>query len=275
MIASTFLFLAMQVAAAPVKRAQEGWMTYTYGGGALGACGKPMIDDENMIAIGWQTFDKYTVNGNSNLNTLCGQPITVTGATGTRTLYIWDSCGACGEFGIDVPPAAFNDIGGQSAVAAGRQWISWEFGGNAPSAPTTSAPSHPGLPEGYVAPQQGATCTHSSSPFNQANTGCSTGCCFNGHCSSCETCFGAAACASQGNNPSSSGPIQQSSPIQGGPPVPVQPQSSGGACSVGAMRCKGTGAFETCIAASGVWASQSCPPTLKCQSGGGGVVCGF
>lgn len=83
----------------------------TYFTPGMGACGHTSGEGDNMVAISQALFDKYTVNGNPNLNPLCGQTLTIKGGDGAdHKATIWDRCPGCAEADLDLPEKFFNTV---------------------------------------------------------------------------------------------------------------------------------------------------------------------
>ncbi|KAH8555697.1 RlpA-like double-psi beta-barrel-protein domain-containing protein-containing protein [Umbelopsis sp. PMI_123] len=85
---------------------------YTVG---LGSCGQTNSDSQLVAALNAPQM------GN---NKYCGKSATVKGPKGTVTVKIVDTCPGCSSGDLDLSPAAFNQIGDQSA---GRISISWSW----------------------------------------------------------------------------------------------------------------------------------------------------
>lgn len=69
--------------------------TYYNGGGALGACGAPVNDQNAICALSPADFDASSPGGNPNANTLCGSCVTISyqGKTATCTVmdrWVWN-----------------------------------------------------------------------------------------------------------------------------------------------------------------------------------------
>lgn len=109
----------------PGSGSYTGDMTFYNGNGAYGACGTPVDDSKITVALNVAQFNPYTPNGNPNKNPLCGQQIQVTGPRGNSIVAtIVDSCPGCGPNGIDLTPAAFNQL---ADPAAGKVSIKWTY----------------------------------------------------------------------------------------------------------------------------------------------------
>lgn len=96
----------------------------TYYNPYVGACGWTNTDDDLIVAISQQRYNKEIVNGNSNNNPLCGKKLRVSYEGKSVDVKIVDSCPGCSENSLDLSPAAFSKIADKDL---GRIKIDWEF----------------------------------------------------------------------------------------------------------------------------------------------------
>jgi hypothetical protein len=79
---------------APLPNAPSGTFhgDMTYYGTGLGACGITSNDNQLVVALGHELYDRYNVGSNPNNNPLCGQQIRVTYQGHSVNLKVVDRC---------------------------------------------------------------------------------------------------------------------------------------------------------------------------------------
>lgn len=90
----------------------------------LGACGKVNKDTDHIVAVSQELYDKYTPNGNSNNNSLCGKKITAHYEGKSVDVTVVDSCVGCLYYDLDFSPSAFSELADQDL---GRIDITWNW----------------------------------------------------------------------------------------------------------------------------------------------------
>lgn len=90
----------------------------------LGSCGVTSSDTDYIIAISQELYDKYTVNGNPNNNSLCGKKIRAFYNGNSVDVTVVDRCEGCAYNDLDFSPSAFDQLASQSL---GRIDITWEW----------------------------------------------------------------------------------------------------------------------------------------------------
>lgn len=108
-----------------VNLTYSGRITWYNVGGGFTACGSQHGDQELIFALNAAQFDPFTPGGNPNLNTLCGKYIKVTGPHGTATLQLFDRCPGCPDSGLDLTPAAFEQVGGDLGIGVVEGTWDW------------------------------------------------------------------------------------------------------------------------------------------------------
>ncbi|KAF9254234.1 hypothetical protein L218DRAFT_886719, partial [Marasmius fiardii PR-910] len=77
----------------------------------LGACGRTNNANELVAAAAAQVFDTFPGHtSNPNNNPICGKKAVVTFGGKSVTVTIVDRCPGCGSAGIDLSPAAFQQL---------------------------------------------------------------------------------------------------------------------------------------------------------------------
>lgn len=100
-----FAAIAAQLVAgtAVVERDAEvthtGRVTFFHPG--LGACGETNTDSDFIVALGHAEFDS---------GSFCGRRLTATFQGKSVTVTVVDRCAGCGQFDLDLSPAAFEQL---------------------------------------------------------------------------------------------------------------------------------------------------------------------
>ncbi|RCK59212.1 Papain inhibitor [Candida viswanathii] len=106
----------------PTGSLQSGEGTYYSTG--LGSCGITSSDTDYIIAVSHELYDKYTVGGNPNNNSLCGKKIRAFYNGNSVDVTVVDRCEGCAYNDLDFSPSAFDQLASQSL---GRIDITWEW----------------------------------------------------------------------------------------------------------------------------------------------------
>lgn len=96
----------------------------TYYDTGLGSCGITSTDNDYIVAISHELYDKYTPNGNPNHNTLCGKKIKASYEGNTVEVTVVDRCEGCSYYDLDFSPSAFSDL---ASKGLGRIDINWDW----------------------------------------------------------------------------------------------------------------------------------------------------
>ncbi|KAG9304451.1 hypothetical protein G9A89_020014 [Geosiphon pyriformis] len=93
----------------------------TYYNPALGACGVTNTDSDLICAL---NSPQWGAPVNPNVHGVCGKGIMVHGPAGSVRVVVQDRCMGCPWGGLDLSPAAFQQIG---SLDAGHLEVSWEW----------------------------------------------------------------------------------------------------------------------------------------------------
>lgn len=96
----------------------------TYYSTGLGSCGVTSKDTDYIIAVSHEMYDKYTVGGNPNNNSLCGKKIRAFYNGNSVDVTVVDRCEGCAYNDLDFSPSAFDQLASQSL---GRIDITWQW----------------------------------------------------------------------------------------------------------------------------------------------------
>lgn len=99
--------------------------------GGLGACGSPVKDTENMVALAVDVFGTATVDPMTGLTTnkWCNKKIEITNDGKTAIATIVDRCEGCTNGGLDATPALWDALTGGLGNGAGDRIysMSWKL----------------------------------------------------------------------------------------------------------------------------------------------------
>lgn len=92
----------------------------------LGACGIVNSDDQPIVAISRDLFEKYNPSsGNPNHNSLCGKKVEISWKGKTAYAFATDECPTCTDHALDCSPSVFEQLDNKDkGVLDG---ITWRF----------------------------------------------------------------------------------------------------------------------------------------------------
>ncbi|KAI0092378.1 RlpA-like double-psi beta-barrel-protein domain-containing protein-containing protein [Irpex rosettiformis] len=112
------------VQAAPAmhkRQTQSGPATFFTPG--LGSCGITSSATDHIVAVSSSFFDTFSgATANPNANPVCGRKMTVSFQGKSTAVTVVDRCPGCGPTGIDLSPAAFNEL---ASPDLGRIQVTW------------------------------------------------------------------------------------------------------------------------------------------------------
>jgi len=107
-----------------IEDKRYGDATYYYPNGGIGACGMEIKNEDVVCALGAELYDMTTVNGNPNVNEVCGKCIRVEYNSKSVECVIRDRCSGCMGNSIDLTSGVFEKL---TLLSVGRIEVSWAW----------------------------------------------------------------------------------------------------------------------------------------------------
>ncbi|KAB5589913.1 putative effector protein [Ceratobasidium theobromae] len=90
----------------------------------MGACGWLNKDSDLVATISYAMFKSMMPDANPNHSKACGKTIRVTAKGKTVQAKVVDFCATCGNYDLDLSPAAYRKL---APLSSNRIGVSWKF----------------------------------------------------------------------------------------------------------------------------------------------------